>query len=146
MVDLSALLTGTGDPLPSDTEMLQGDACGVVSGSSISLLCSMLCWHFSLVKLVISALVRVLTLYSLASPGFRLSCGNGYFFSGTVTVTLGYRTLSPENSEMNIDNPAPALQIVGAFALYTLILLGAGLLALDRSLKIVRKNGTIRWT
>ncbi len=83
-----------------------------------------------------TGLVGNLTVPVQVLPGFlqtvSLLTPEYYYFTG-IRVCLG-------------SNVAPAPEIVGVFALYTLILLGAGVMALDRSLKVVRKNGTIRWT
>ncbi len=55
-----------------------------------------------------------------------------YFFTG-VRVALG-------------SDVAPLGSLLALFALYTIILVGVGLVVLNRGLKFVKRNGTHRWT
>lgn len=55
-----------------------------------------------------------------------------YFFTG-IRAALG-------------SDVAPVVSLLTLFGIYAIILLAAGLLALDRSLKFLRRTGTHRWT
>lgn len=64
--------------------------------------------------------------------GLSLVTPQYYFFTG-VRVALGSHVESATN-------------IVGIFTVYTLILLGLGILSLDRAMRSIRRTGTHRWT
>ena len=54
-----------------------------------------------------------------------------YFFTG-IRVALGSQV-------------APATDLVGIFTIYSLFLLGLGVLSLNRAMRSVRRTGTLRW-
>ena len=86
---------------------------------------------FSLTGLVGNMVVPVKVLPSLVQMVSRLT-PQYYFFTG-IRVALG----------SNVSPPGPLLAL---FASYSLVLLVAGLVVLDRGLRFIRRNGTHRWT
>ena len=86
---------------------------------------------FSLTGIVGNMVVPIQILPSVIQVVSRLT-PQYYFFTG-IRVALG----------SNISQPGP---ILAPFALYSLVLLVAGLAVLDRGLKFIRRNGTHRWT
>jgi len=86
---------------------------------------------FSLTGIVGNMVVPIQILPSAVQLVSRLT-PQYYFFTG-IRVALG----------SNVSQPGPLLAL---FALYSLVLLVAGLVVLGRGLKFIRQNGTHRWT
>ena len=86
---------------------------------------------FSLTGLVGNMVVPVQVLPPVVQVISRLT-PQYYFFTG-VRVALG----------SNVSQPGPLLAL---FGFYSLVLVVAGLVVLDRGLRFIRRNGTHRWT